>query len=81
MPLIPISLLPDEEQAEITDRFFVLTRKLIGALDRIDQLELDNMVMRGSPMREWAAVPYDDGAERWSAITAEAHAFVDSITP
>ena len=41
MPLIPISLLPDEEQAEITDRFFVLTRKLIGALDRIDQLERD----------------------------------------
>lgn len=50
-------------------------------VERIDQLELDNMVMRGSPMREWAAVPYSEGAERWGAITAEAHAFVDSITP
>jgi len=39
MPLIPISLLPDEVQAEITDRVFQVTRKLIGALDRIEQLE------------------------------------------
>ena len=50
-------------------------------VERIDELDLDNMVMRGSPMREWAAVPYEVGAERWGAITAEAHAFVDSITP
>src|SRR6187200_1495566 len=50
-------------------------------VERIDELELDNMVMHGSPMREWAAVPYDEGAARWGAITVEAHAFVDSITP
>ena len=56
-----------------------LVVKLSG--ERIEQLGLDNMVMRGSPMREWAAVPYDDGAERWREITAQAHAFVDSITP
>ncbi|MFF2371177.1 hypothetical protein [Agromyces sp. NPDC058110] len=48
---------------------------------RIDELGLDNMVMRGRPMREWAAVPYEAGAERWSAIAADALAFVDEITP
>ena len=48
---------------------------------RIHGLGLDNMVMRGRPMREWAAIPYDRGAGEWGAITREAHAFVDSITP
>lgn len=48
---------------------------------RIDELALDNMVMRGRPMREWAVVPFDDGVDRWREIADEAHAFVDSITP
>ncbi len=56
-----------------------LVVKLPG--ERIEQLGLDNMVMRGSPMREWAAVPFDEGAERWRSVAEEAHAFVDSITP
>jgi hypothetical protein len=49
--------------------------------DRIADLQLDNMVMRGRPMREWAKVPFADGIERWRDIADEAHAFVDSITP
>lgn len=49
--------------------------------ERIDELGLDNIVMRGHPMREWAKVPLADGGERWRAIADEAHAFVDSITP
>ncbi|WP_173923149.1 hypothetical protein [Agromyces sp. Marseille-P2726] len=49
--------------------------------ERIDERGLDNMVMHGRPMREWAAVPYELGADEWGAITREAHAFVDSITP
>ena len=56
-----------------------LVVKLSG--ERIEQLGLDNMVMRGSPMREWAAVPFDEGAERWRSVTEEACTFVDSITP
>ncbi|HEX6955144.1 MAG TPA: hypothetical protein VF156_09735 [Agromyces sp.] len=48
---------------------------------RIGELGLDPMVMRGRPMREWAVVPYAEGEERWRAITDEAFAFVDSITP
>ena len=56
-----------------------LVVKLSG--ERIEQLGLDNMVMRGRPMREWAAVPFDDGAERWRSVAEEAYAFVDSITP
>lgn len=49
--------------------------------DRIAELQLDNMVMRGRPMREWAKVPLADGMERWRAVADEAHAFVDAITP
>jgi hypothetical protein len=49
--------------------------------DRIAELRLDNMVMRGRPMREWAKVPLADGVERWRAVADEAHAFVDDITP
>lgn len=49
--------------------------------DRIAELRLDNMVMRGRPMREWAKVPLADGIERWRSIADEAHAFVDEITP
>ena len=48
---------------------------------RVDELGLDNMVMRGRPMREWAVVPFDAGEERWHAILDEAHGFVDEITP
>lgn len=56
-----------------------LTVKLSAEL--IEELGLDNMVMRGSPMREWAVVPFDDGADRWRSVAADAYAFVDSITP
>jgi hypothetical protein len=51
------------------------------AADRIDELALDNMVMRGRPMREWARVPIDEGIDRWREVAAEAYHFVDSITP
>ena len=56
-----------------------LVVKLSG--ERIEQLGLDNMVMHGSPMREWAVVPFDAGAERWRSVAEEAYAFVDAITP
>ncbi|KQM82637.1 hypothetical protein [Agromyces sp. Leaf222] len=49
--------------------------------ERIEELRLDNMVMRGRPMREWAVVPYADGVDRWASITVEAHAYLDEITP
>lgn len=39
------------------------------------------MVMRGRPMREWAEIPLDAGAERWAQLIDEARLFVDSITP
>ncbi|WP_448003432.1 hypothetical protein [Agromyces bauzanensis] len=49
--------------------------------ERIDELGLDHMVMGARSMREWARVPLDDDVERWRAITDDAYAFVDSITP
>jgi hypothetical protein len=49
--------------------------------DRIGELGLENMVMRGRPMAEWAVVPVDAGPERWREVAEEAHQFVDSITP
>ncbi|GAA1778859.1 hypothetical protein [Agromyces lapidis] len=49
--------------------------------DRIEESGLDNMVMRGRPMREWAVVPIEGGVGRWREVAREAYAFVDSITP
>lgn len=49
--------------------------------ERVGELGLDPMVMRGRPMREWAVVPYAEGEERWRELIDEAFAFVDSITP
>ena len=56
---------------------------LVVKLDeqRVDELGLDHMVMRGRPMREWAVVPFDQGEERWRSIVGEAYAFVDAIAP
>lgn len=48
---------------------------------RIDELRLDNMVMRGRPMREWARVPQADGVARWRVLVDEAHSYVELITP
>jgi hypothetical protein len=49
--------------------------------ERVHELGLDNMVMGGRTMREWAKVPFADGVERWRAVVDDAYAFVDSITP
>jgi hypothetical protein len=49
--------------------------------ERIHALGLDNMVMGGRIMREWAKVPFADGVERWRAVADDAYAFVDAITP
>ena len=38
------------------------------------------MIMRGRPMREWAEIR-PDAADTWAALIAEAHRFVDAITP
>jgi hypothetical protein len=51
---------------------------------RVDELDGDQgiarMVMRERAMREWVTVPVQ-AAERWQLLVAEAHAFVDAITP
>ena len=70
----------------VRGKFFAFTSSrgdLVVKLDgeRIEQLGLDNMVMRGRPMREWAVVPLAEGADRWRAVAEEAYGFVDSITP
>jgi hypothetical protein len=49
--------------------------------ERIHELGLENMVMGGRAMREWARVPFADGIDRWRAVVDDAYAFVDSITP
>ncbi|GAA1055106.1 hypothetical protein GCM10017608_19580 [Agromyces luteolus] len=48
--------------------------------ERIAELALAPMVMRGRPMREWAVVPSARGDE-WATIAGDALAFVDEITP
>ncbi|WP_400994708.1 hypothetical protein [Agromyces sp. GXQ0307] len=48
--------------------------------ERIAELTLAPMVMRGRPMREWAVVPFERDDE-WGGIAGEALGFVDEITP
>jgi hypothetical protein len=51
---------------------------------RVDELigtgDAEPAVMRGRPMREWVTASAER-PESWAAIVAEAHAFVDAITP
>lgn len=51
---------------------------------RADALESagdgERMQMRGRAMREWVVLA-PDRAERWPAVTEEAFAYVDEITP
>jgi len=49
-------------------------------VELVEAGDVDRMVMRGRPMREWVTV----GAHRedsWRPLIAEAYAFVDGITP
>jgi hypothetical protein len=52
---------------------------------RIDALATEGdavrMVMRGRELREWVAVDPDGGTARLAPLLAEAHDFVDRITP
>ena len=52
--------------------------------DRADEIVAaglaDRMEMRGRAMREWLVVEPAE-AEHWQALTAEAFAYVDRITP
>lgn len=74
------------EGLSVRGKFFAFVSShgdLVVKLDaeHIEASGLDNMVMRGRPMREWAVVPAADGVERWREAAREAYEFVDSITP
>lgn len=74
------------EGLSVRGKFFAFVSSggdLVVKLDpeRIEAQHLDNMVMRGRAMREWAVVPVADGVDRWREIAHEAYGFVDSITP
>jgi hypothetical protein len=58
--------------------FAKLPEERVGELVEIG--DADPAVMRDRPMREWVTARADR-PETWSAIIAEAYAFVDSITP
>lgn len=49
--------------------------------DLAEQGVAERMVMRERPMREWATVSIDAGAQRWDDLIAEAFAYLDEITP
>ncbi len=52
---------------------------------RADELDTSGaaprVVMRGREMREWVEMPLDRGEAAWSDLLAEAHAYLDEITP
>ena len=52
---------------------------------RADELVADGtvakIVMRGREMREWVELDYDAGDAAWASLLAEAHAYLNEITP
>jgi predicted DNA-binding protein (MmcQ/YjbR family) len=52
---------------------------------RADELDASgaapHMIMRGREMREWVEMPLERGEAAWAELLAEAHDYVDSITP
>ena len=42
---------------------------------------VQRMAMRGREMREWVELDYDAGDAAWASLLAEAHAYLDEITP
>ena len=49
--------------------------------DLVGQGTVQRMAMRGREMREWVELDYDTGDAAWSSLLAEAHAYLDEITP
>ncbi|HKT56724.1 MAG TPA: hypothetical protein VJR25_08125 [Microbacterium sp.] len=58
--------------------FAKLPEQRVGEL--IEAGDASPAVMRGRPMREWVTLD-PSRPDTWDPIVAEAHAFVDSITP
>ncbi|WP_394550660.1 hypothetical protein ACDF64_09305 [Agromyces sp. MMS24-JH15] len=86
LPDVSVGVMFGSEGYSVRGKLFAFVSSrgdLVVKLDaeRIDDLALDHMVMHGRPMREWAVVPAGEDDDRWRAIAAEAHAFVDEITP
>ena len=52
---------------------------------RADELDASGaaprMVMRGREMREWVEMPLERGEAAWTELLAEAHDYLDEITP
>jgi TfoX/Sxy family transcriptional regulator of competence genes len=42
---------------------------------------VQRMQMRGRAMREWVELDYEAGDAAWADLLAEAHAYLDQITP
>jgi hypothetical protein len=51
------------------------------ARELVDAGEVEPMVMRGRPMREWVVAHLDAPDDVWSALLDEAYAYLDEITP
>lgn len=85
-PDVAMARMLGSDGLSVRGKFFAFVSsdgRLVVKIDeaRIEELGLDNMVMRGRAMREWAAIPYEVGEQGWLEAAREAYGFVDSITP
>jgi hypothetical protein len=49
--------------------------------ERVQAGDATPMVMRGREMREWVVAPLEAPDAVWESLLAEAHAYLDDITP
>ena len=89
-PGVDIGAMFGSEGLRVRSKVFAFVGHLGGLVVKLPEARVtelaeqgiaDRMVMRERPMREWATVAVDAGAERWDDLIAEAYAFLDEITP
>ena len=89
-PDVDIGVMFGSEGLRVSSKVFAFVGHLGGLVVKLPEARVtelaeqgvaERMVMRGRPMREWATVTVDAGAQRWEELIAEAFAFLDDITP
>ena len=89
-PGVDIGRMFGTEGLRVRGKVFAFVEHLGGLVVKVPEARVtelaeqgiaERMVMRERPMREWATVGVDAGAERWNELIGEAFAYLDEITP
>ena len=89
-PGVDIGAMFGSEGLRVRGKIFAFVGHLGGLVVKIPEARVtelaeqgvaERMVMRERPMREWATVSVEAGAQCWGDLIDEAFAYLDEITP